>query len=63
MIYPGLIIVRQSPRWQNISSVDSLQPEEFDQKVGLAIGTTRKSIDIWNSTMPISYFSLRYALS
>lgn len=55
----GLILLRQSPDWDSLRSVDLLHPELFDTKVGLAPGTTRRSIELWNSTMPISFFSLR----
>jgi len=58
----GLIVLRQSPDWKSLRSIDTLNPEEFDKKVGLKPGTSRRSIELWDSTMPISYFSLRYKL-
>jgi len=62
MLKPSLIVLRQSPSWSSLISVDQLQPELFDKKVGLSPGTTRRTINLWNSTMPMSYFALRHKL-
>ena len=58
----ALILLRQSPDWESLRSVDPLHPELFDVKVGLAPGTSRRAIQLWDSTMPISFFSLRSKL-
>lgn len=62
MIFPASIIVRQSPDWDTLDSVDQLDPEQFDQKVGFITGTTRRSINLWNNSIAINYFSLRQQL-
>ena len=58
----ALIILRQSPDWQSLRSVESLQPDLFDLKVGLAPGTARRAIQLWDSTMSIPFFLLRSKL-
>jgi len=62
MIFPAAIIVRQTPDWDSLHSVDQLDPEVFDQKVGFTIGTTRRSINLWNDSIAINFFSLRQQL-
>lgn len=62
MIFPAAIVLRQSPDWKSLNSVDQLDPETFDKKVGFSIGTTRRSINLWNNSMAINYFSLREQL-
>jgi hypothetical protein len=57
---PTVIVVqRQSPDWSNIdqSYWDGL--ENFEKLIGWPSGTIRPLIDLWNSTMSVSFFDIR----
>ena len=58
----GLIVVRQSPSWSTIQSIDDLKPEEFDKIACYKTGTTRFSIELWNKIFKKSFFEVRHLL-
>ena len=58
----GLLILRQSFDWSAVKSIDDLAPEEFDLKVLHPVGTTRRSIELWNRIFKKSFFEVRHEL-
>mgnify|MGYP001296912073 CR=1 FL=1 len=58
----GLLVLRQSFDWSSVRSIDELLPEAFDSKVLHPVGTTRRSIELWNSTFKKSFFEIRHEL-
>ena len=54
----GLIVVRQSPSWSTIQSIDDLKPEGFDKIACYKAGTTRFSIELWNKIFKKSFFEV-----
>ena len=62
LIRRGLVSLRQTFDWSRIQSVDDLDPESFDVKVMHPLGTTRRSIELWNATFKKSFFQIRHEL-
>ena len=58
----GLLLLRQSFDWDKVDSVDCLRPEEFDKKVLHPVGTTRRSINLWNQVFRKNFFEIRHEL-
>lgn len=58
----GLLLLRQSLDWDKVASIEDLRPEEFDRKVLHPVGTTRKSINLWNKVFKKNFFQIRHEL-
>lgn len=58
----GLIVLRQSFDWSAVKSIDALKPEDFDKKVHHPLGTTRRSIMLWNQIFKKNFFEVRHEL-
>lgn len=58
----AIIVLRQSPDWQQLdhSYLDTLEP--FEKQAGLPIGHIRRIVTLWDASFHVPYFQVRQRL-